>query len=116
MVYGTQGWSWVQGNGGDIWANAQGTPGWTVDTTPHPGDIISGHGAPFAGSTHVAFVEKVEPDASGWKIYISEGNYSPPEGSGGWHGYHTRWMTKTEALTGDNHFLRHDSWKSKQGL
>lgn len=116
MVYGTKGWSWVQGNGGDIWANAQGTPGWTVDTTPHPGDIISGHGAPFAASTHVAFVEKVEPDASGWKIYISEGNYAPPEGNGGWHGYHTRWMTKTEALTGDNHFLRHDSWKSKQGL
>lgn len=116
MVYGTQGWTWVSGNGGDIWANAQGTPGWTVDTTPHPGDIISGHGAPFAGSTHVAFVEKVEPDASGWKIYISEGNYSPTEGNGGYHGYHTRWMTKTEALTGDNHFLRHDSWKSKQGL
>lgn len=116
MVYGTDGWTWVQGNGGDIWANAQGMPGWTVDTTPHPGDIISGHGAPFAASTHVAFVEKVEPDPSGWKIYISEGNYAPPEGSGGWHGYNTRWLTKTEALTGDNHFLRHDSWKSKQGL
>ena len=114
MVYGTQGWSWVQGNGGDIWANAQGKPGWTVDQTPHAGDIISGHGKPFAGSTHVAFVEKVADDPSGWKIYISEGNYAPVEGNGGFHGYHTRWLTKDQALTGDNHFLRHDSWKAKQ--
>lgn len=113
-VYGTSGWTWVQGNGGDIWSNAQGQPGWTVDTTPHPGDLISGHGHPFAHTTHVAFVEKVESDPSGWKIYISEGNYAAPEGSGGWHGYHTRWLTKDQALTGDNHFLRNSAWKAKQ--
>ena len=113
-VYGTSGWTWVPGNGGDIWSNAQGLPGWTVDTTPHPGDLISGHGHPFAHTTHVAFVEKVESDSSGWKIYISEGNYGAPEGSGGWHGYHTRWLTKDQALTGDNHFLRNAAWKAKQ--
>lgn len=103
-------WNIVMGNGGDIWSNAQGQAGWQVDTTPHPGDGISGHAQPFAGSTHVAVVEKVEGD----RIYISEGNYGGHVGCGAykgcWDSYHTRWLTKDVWSKGDIHFFRHTSW------
>jgi hypothetical protein len=112
MIHGSSGWNWVMGDGGDIWANLSGNSAWEVDTTPHPGDGISGHGHPFAGSTHVAVVEKVAADPSGWKIYISEGNAN---GTASWNSYHTRWLTKTQALTSDNHFFRNKSWKPISG-
>lgn len=104
-------WNWVMGDGGDIWKTAQSTSGWEVDTTPHAGDGISGHASPFAGSTHVAVVEKVEGD----RIYISEGNTGGHIGctsyGGCWDGYHTRWLTKDVWSAGDIHFFRHTSWK-----
>ena len=112
MIHGKDGWNWLRGNGGDIWSVAAGDPGWEVDLTPHPGDGISGHNAPFAGSTHVAVVEKVAEDPSGWKVYISEGNYN---GSASWNSYNTRWMTKAQLGVGnsgnDIHFFRCKSWK-----
>ena len=112
MLHGKDGWAPVHGNGGDIWANLQGQPGWEVDLTPHPGDGVSGHGHPFAGTTHVAVIEKVESLPGGdWKVYVSEGNWCGSRGSGCWNGYHTRWMTKADILTNDNHFFRNTSWK-----
>ena len=112
MLHGKDGWAPVMGNGGDIWANLQGQPGWEVDTTPHPGDGVSGHGHPFAGTTHVAVIEKVESLPGGdWRVYVSEGNWCGSRGSGCWNGYHTRWMTKADILTNDNHFFRNTSWK-----
>jgi hypothetical protein len=108
MIHGKSGWQTVLGNGGDIWANLTGNSDWEVDLTPHAGDGISGHGQPLAATTHVAVVEKVEPDPSGWKIYISEGN---DNGRADFNSYGTRWLTKTQALTGDNHFFRNKNWK-----
>lgn len=111
MIHGTKGWMWLVGNGGDIWAAAAGNPQWEADLTPHPGDGISGHNAPFAGSTHVAVVEKVAPDPSGWKVYISEGNAN---GTASWNSYGTRWLTKSQLGVGnsgnDIHFFRNKSW------
>ena len=101
-------WDTVQGDGGAIWANAKGRPGWTVSDTPQAGDIISGSGGSFSGGGaygHVAFVEKVENTPSGWRIYISEGNFG---GSADWHGYNTRWLEKSNA--GNVHFVRNDAW------
>lgn len=98
------------GNGGDIWESLQGKAGWQVDTTPHAGDGLSGHN--FGGSTgsagHVAVVEKVDADPSGWKITISEGNYSS---DGGWAGYHGgRTFTKSGLAGTDVHFFRNTAW------
>lgn len=111
MIHGTKGWMWLVGNGGDIWAAAAGNPQWEVDLTPHPGDGISGHNAPFAGSTHVAVVEKVAQDPSGWKVYISEGNAN---GTASWNSYGTRWLTKSQLGVGnagnDIHFFRNKNW------
>ena len=111
MIHGTKGWMWLVGNGGDIWAAAAINPQWEADLTPHPGDGISGHNAPFAGSTHVAVVEKVAPDPSGWKVYISEGNAN---GTASWNSYGTRWLTKSQLGVGnpgnDIHFFRNKSW------
>ena len=101
-------WRTVMGNGGDIWANANGRPGWTVDGTPKAGDLISMSGISSAG--HVAFVEKVENSGGSWKIYISEGNVVPPY-DGQWGGYRTRWMTQSEVSSVNGHFVRHESWK-----
>ena len=101
-------WSTVMGNGGDIWANANGRPGWTVDGTPKAGDLISMSGISSAG--HVAFVEKVENSGGSWKIYISEGNVVAPY-NGQWGGYRTRWMTQSEVSSVNGHFVRHESWK-----
>jgi hypothetical protein len=109
MIHGTSGWTTVLGNGGDIWANLSGNPNWEVDRTPHPGDGISGTDRPFAWTTHVAVVEKVASDPSGWKIYISEGN---DNGRADFHSYGTRWLTKTQVLDGsNNHFFRNKNWK-----
>lgn len=105
--YGSS-WSTVMGNGGDIWANANGKPGWTVDGTPKAGDLISMSGISSAG--HVAFVEKVENSGGSWKIYISEGNVVAPY-DGQWGGYRTRWMTQSEVSSVNGHFVRHESWK-----
>ena len=105
--YGSS-WSTVMGNGGDIWANANGRPGWTVDGTPKAGDLISMSGISSAG--HVAFVEKVENSGGSWKIYISEGNVVAPY-NGQWGGYRTRWMTQSEVSSVNGHFVRHESWK-----
>lgn len=101
-------WSTVSGDGGTIWANAKGRAGWTVDETPHAGDILSMGG--ISGYGHVVFVEKVEKDGNGWKIYISEGNVVAPY-DGQWKGYRTRWMTQSEVSGLGGHFVRHDSWK-----
>lgn len=106
-------WNTVQGNGGDIWAAAQGTPGWTVDQTPHAGDIVSGYGGTFTGSGgygHVAFVEKVENGPNGVRFFISEGNYNT-DGSGPWTGYNTRWLNQSDNPS--LHFVRHSSWHQK---
>ena len=56
-----------------------------------------GAGVCFLGAhnNHVAFVEKVEPDPSGWKILISEGNFGDGN-QGSWNSYNTRWLTKTQ--------------------
>lgn len=105
--YGSS-WNTVMGNGGDIWANANGSPGWTVDGTPKAGDLISMSGISSAG--HVAFVEKVENSGGSWKIYISEGNVVAPY-DGQWGGYRTRWMTQSEVSSVNGHFVRHESWK-----
>lgn len=100
------------GNGGDIWESLQGKAGWQVDTTPHAGDGLSGHN--FGGSTgsagHVAAVEKVDADPSGWKITISEGNFSS---DGGWNGYHGgRTFTKAQLAGTDVHFFRNTAWST----
>lgn len=106
MIHGNEGWSWVVGNGGDIWANVQGKPGWEVSDTPKPGDGASGKTAPFAGSTHVAVVEEVKDDPSGWKVRISEGNY---DSSASFDSYNSRWLTKTQMA--GIHFFRNTAWK-----
>lgn len=119
MIHPDDDWSIVLGNGGDIWSNAQSTDGWIVDTTPHPGDGLSGHGQPFAASTHVAVVEEVVQDGDSWKIRISEGNVHQGSGAapcyygskGCWVSYRgDRWLSEEEALAGDNHFFRYSTW------
>lgn len=121
MIHGKNGWDVVHGNGGDIWRNAQGKPGWIVDQTPHPGDGVSATHAQaplFAGTTHVAVVEEVADDPSGWKIRISEGNMRQGEAAkpcyyqgtkGCWNSYRgDRWLTK--AQIGGVHFFRNQAW------
>lgn len=107
MIHGNDGWNWVMGNGGDIWANVQGKSVWELSDTPKPGDGASGKTQPFAGSTHVAVVEEVQSDPSGWKVRISEGNYN---GSATFNSYNSRWLTKTQ-MSGI-HFFRNTNWKS----
>ena len=114
-------WSMVMGNGGEIWKNVQSVSGWQADTTPHPGDGISGTSSPFAYGTHVAVVEEVKPDASGWKIRLSEGNmhhdaaaapcyYGATDGC--WVSYRgNRWFTKADLAGTDVHFFRRTDWK-----
>lgn len=117
MVYGDSGIEQVQGNGGDIAANARAKGGnWVVDSTPHPGDLISGYaGDNFGGTSgkgkagHVAFVEKVEQDASGWKITISEGN---ADFSASWNSFNVRTIRKSD-LHGTYGFVRNKNWVKK---
>lgn len=105
------------GNGGDIWQNLSGNPAWEVDTTPHPGDGVSSHTEPLAYTGggvyagHVAVVEIVEDDPSGWKITISEGN---ADGSGSFHGYSGgRTLTAAQVAGTDTHFFRNKAWASQ---
>lgn len=110
MIHGSDGWSWVMGDGGQIAANVAGKPGWIVSDSPKPGDGASGTTQPFAGSTHVAVVEEVQADPSGWKVRLSEGNFCPASASGCWNGYSgTRWLTKTQM--GGIRFFRHTAWQ-----
>lgn len=114
-------WSMVMGDGGAIWSNARGQSGWQVDQTPHPGDGMSGTSSPFAAGTHVAVVEEVKSDASGWKIRVSEGNlwhdsaaapcyYGASDGC--WNSYRgDRWFTKNQIDGTDIHFFRRTDWK-----
>lgn len=109
MIHGNTGWSWLMGNGGEIKDVAARTPGWTVDDSPRPGDGISGNTAPFSGPPpgHVAVVEEVQPDPSGWRIRISEGNRN---GSATFDTYGgNRWITR--AQIGDARFFRNNAWK-----
>lgn len=106
------------GNGGDIWQTLSGKPGWEVDTTPHPGDGISSHTEPLAYTGggvyagHVAVVELVEDDPSGWKVTISEGN---ADGSGSFHGYSGgRTLTAAQVAGTDTHFFRNKAWAQQQ--
>ena len=106
------------GNGGDIWQTLSGKPGWEVDTTPHPGDGISSHTEPLAytgggvHAGHVAVVELVEDDPSGWKVTISEGN---ADGSGSFHGYSGgRTLTAAQVAGTDTHFFRNTAWAQQQ--
>lgn len=110
MIHGSTGWNWVVGDGGQIANNVKGKAGWTVSDTPKPGDGASGTSKPFAGTTHVAVVEEVQPDATGWKVRLSEGNFCTSGGSGCWAGYSgTRWLTKADM--GGVQFFRNASWK-----
>lgn len=112
MVYGDSGIETVQGNGGDIAANARARGGnWQVDSTPHPGDLISGRAAGFGntGVGHVAFVEKVEQDPSGWKITISEGN---SDNTGSWNSFNVRTIRKGD-IHGTYAFVRNKNWVKK---
>lgn len=106
MIHGNDGWTWVVGDGGDIADNCKGVPGWEVDTTPHPGDGASGKTQPFAYTTHVAVVEEVADDPSGWKVRISEGN---ADGSASFDSYGSRWLTKTD-MQGIQ-FFRNTAWR-----
>lgn len=105
MIHGNDGWTWVVGDGGDIGNNLRLYPDWEVDTTPHPGDGASGKTQPFAYTTHVAVIEEVADDPSGWKVRISEGN---ADGSASWNSYGSRWLTKDQ-MAGIL-FFRHKSW------
>lgn len=112
MVYGDSGIEMVRGNGGDIAANARARGGnWQVDNTPHPGDLISGRAAGFGGTGfgHVAFVEKVEQDPSGWKITISEGN---ADNTGSWNSFNVRTIRKGD-IHGNYAFVRNKNWVKK---
>lgn len=111
MIHGNEGWSWTMGNGGDIANNLKGKAGWAVDGNPTPGDGISGRGSPFSGGGgcgHVAVVEEVSSDPSGWKIRISEGNR---DGSASFSSYGSRWLTKAQLSSTDCQFFRNSNWK-----
>lgn len=95
-------------NGGQLSDWAAGTKGWTRSDEPRPGAGVCFWGG---GNNHVAFVEKVDKDPSGWKIMISEGNFNDG-GAGLWTSYNARWLTKGEyAAASGNGFFWKDSWK-----
>lgn len=107
IIHGNSGWKWVKGDGGAIWENMSGKSAWIVSDAPQAGDGVSGSGGLFTDSTvgHVAVVEEVQPDSSGWKIRISEGNTN---GTASFTSYGSRWLTKDTA--GDVHFFRNKKW------
>lgn len=95
--------------GGQLAAEVGTRPGWTRSDSPKPGAGVS-FIQPSAGINHVAVVEKVESDPSGWKMMISEGNYN---GSGSWNSYNTRWLTKTQYEQGGGQgFFWKTAWKN----
>lgn len=105
------------GSGGVIWGALKGKPGWEVDQTPHPGDGVSSFNEPLAYTRggnkagHVAVVEMVEDDPSGWKITLSEGNH---KGNGGFDGYYGgRTLTKAQLEGTETYFFRNTAWASK---
>lgn len=94
--------------GGQLAAEVGTRPGWTRSDSPKPGAGVS-FILPSQGINHVAVVEKVESDPSGWKMMISEGNYN---GTGSWNSYNTRWLTKTQYEAGGGQgFFWKTSWK-----
>lgn len=103
MIHGG-GWTWVSGNGDQIAGNAASAPGWEVSASPRPGDGVS-----FVRLNHVAVVEKVEKSGSGWRIFISEGNWSSDGIEGHWNEYNTRWVDQSEFM-GRRVFFRRPSW------
>ena len=109
MIHGNDGWTWVMGNGGDIWKNVSGNIAWEVSDSPKPGDGVSGGNMVFSGNGaygHVAVVEEVQADDTGWKIRISEGNYG---GTATFDTYNSRWLTKAES--DGLHFFRNKAWQ-----
>ena len=113
MIHGTKGWSTVQGHGGQIASNLKGLAGWTVDSSPQPGDGVSQLGGALGGSLdvgHVAVVEDVKKDGDKWKIRISEGNCDGT-GAGNWTGYRTRWLTQDAFAGQSDMFFRNSAWK-----
>lgn len=115
MIHGSDGWSFLSGNGGEIHIKAASAsaPGWEVSDTPQPGDGVSQFGGALGGTTkygHVAVVEKVEKTDSGWKILISEGNYNT-DGSGPWNGFNTRWLTSEQFTDAGQVFFRYSGWE-----
>lgn len=103
MIHGG-GWTWVSGNGYQIAGNAANAPGWEVSASPKPGDGVS-----FVHYNHVAVVEKVEQAGSGWRIFVSEGNFRDSSLEGHWNEYHTRWVNQSE-FDGKQVFFRRPSW------
>lgn len=106
--------NWHTACGGDVAGNLAHTPGWTVSSSPKPGDGVSQMGGALGGDTscgHIAVVEEVVKDGSGWKIRISEGNYANG-GTGTWtNGYGSRWLTSGQFAGAGNVFFRKDTWK-----
>ena len=92
-----------------LWAASQ--KGWTSGSSPRAGGAVSGFGSPLGAGPpfgHVAVVEKVEEDPSGWKIEISGGNFY---GNGSWDGYYTQWLTEAQLSTvKDLRFFWKNSW------
>lgn len=88
---------------------AQNPGKWVKLSDPRPGAGVCFLGA---NNNHVAFVEKVEDDPSGWKIFISEGNAVDGSAAGHWNEYNTRWMTKAEYQTTyeGNGFIWNNEW------
>lgn len=100
----------MTGWGGQLAAEVGTRPGWTRSDNPKPGAGVSFILA-SQGINHVAVVEKVEADPSGWKMMISEGNWADG-GRGTWNGYNTRWLTKSEyQAAGGQGFFWKTSWK-----
>lgn len=105
--------NWHTACGGDVAGHLAATPGWTVSSSPKPGDGVSQMGGALGGDTscgHIAVVEEVVKDGSGWRIRISEGNYANG-GSGSWNGYGSRWLTSDDFKGAGNVFFRKDTWR-----
>lgn len=101
--------------GGELanWASQQ--PDWTKSDSPRPGAGVS-FILQSAGINHVAFVEEVQDDPTGWKILISEGNSVDNSAAGNWNEYNTRWLTKTQyEANGGQGFFWKNSWEGKMG-
>lgn len=100
--------------GGQLANHYRGDPAWTVSDSPKPGAGVSfeSQQASFY-ETHVAVVEEVDSDPSGWRIKISEGNWNNG-GTGSWaNGYGTRWLTRDQA---NGHGLQGFFWKNSWNM
>lgn len=99
----------------DIPINLMDDPDWTVDRTPHPGDMAAGW------TNHIVIIEEVKSDPSGYKVRMSEGNVNnvPPcfgwDGDGCWNSYEgDRWRTKNQMESGNVYFFRNKHWANIQ--